>query len=126
MAGIGPLSDGSEWQPASSSNTRGQRMRDPSNLARAFAIAMLLLIVGRPAYATRTFVSGWDTCDELEFDEGGTASGTTVDTTGKRNGRCSLRVTPADGGGAYHERDLAPSDASVYARVALRNTVAAT
>lgn len=87
--------------------------------------ALLVLVPVLPAHAARTFVSGWETGDEREFDDGGTTANTTI-TTDARTGGLALQVAAPTGSTAYHERDLAPQDLDVYARVAAKLATAAT
>lgn len=86
---------------------------------RVVTLILLCLTLAAPAWAARTQVVGWDSCDERESTEGGTAGNSTISTTA-RTGRCALQIAPASSGTAYHSVPIAPADSEVFERVAIR------
>lgn len=85
---------------------------------------LLCLLLPVTAHAARLDVGGWDTCDEQETTEGGTAGLTTISTTA-RTGRCALRVAPTAASSGYHETAFT-SASEAYVRVARRTLTSAT
>lgn len=86
---------------------------------RSSIAIVCLLLVATPAWAARTKVVGWDSCDERESTESGTAGNSTISGTA-RTGRCAIQLAPASGGAAAHCVAIAPADNEVFSRVAAR------
>ena len=90
-------------------------------MRRALLILTLLLTIAAPLHAAPVALVGYETTDESEGSEGGTAGGTTITAAIKRTGGYALQVAPTSGGSAYHDYPFA-ADGDVYARGYLRMT----